>query len=308
MIALALRFDLYLHYLRKSKTVDGKLEKATYIQVTGGWGERFWVGRSAAGDLQAKAFPKPYFKAGLLGYALGMIMTLLVMQISEHAQPALLYLVPGVLVALWGTAAVRGDLEAMWKYTEDKDADEKNGFSKREDSKAMPDIEEKKKKKKQEPKEPQQDKNNDVQTGFSDGIGDVTRATGVAGDEELATIAEDQDGTSDSADAPETPSESTTESENASGTEASSHSKEGKDLGRKAAKTLEKEERNCRHLLSFSIDFPPSRSSIGQSESKSSMSTSDDRGVKEKNSSKEKVKGIANPADGEPPGKRRRVK
>jgi minor histocompatibility antigen H13 len=123
MIALALRFDLYLHYLGKSKTVKGKLEKAAYIPVTGGWGERFWVGRSeAAPDLQAKAFPKTYFKAGLVGYSLGMIVTLLVMHISEHGQPALLYLVPGVLGALWGTAAWKGDLDHMWNYTEDKEA------------------------------------------------------------------------------------------------------------------------------------------------------------------------------------------
>ncbi len=48
-----------------------------------------------------------------------MLVTLFVMQIYKHAQPALLYLVPGVLVAVWGTALARGELKLMWEYTED---------------------------------------------------------------------------------------------------------------------------------------------------------------------------------------------
>lgn len=127
MIAHALRFDLYLHYLKQSKTVDGKLEKATYLPVSGAWGERFWVGRSVAGpDLRAKAFPKTYFRASLVGYSVSLIVTLLAMQISQRGQPALLYLVPGVLSALWGTAAMRGELDQMWNYTEDEEAAKPN--------------------------------------------------------------------------------------------------------------------------------------------------------------------------------------
>ncbi len=311
MIALALRFDLYLHYERKLKTVEGKLEKATYIPVTGGWGERFWVGRFAAGDLQAKAFPKPYFKTGLLGYALGMIVTLLVMQISEHAQPALLYLVPGVLVTLWGTAAVRGDLQAMWRYTEDKDADERNDLSKKK-SKDMRSIEQekepKKEPKKRGSKETRQAEDSAEQAGLNDGTGDVIKSRGSAGDAELASTDEDKDGTSDTADALKTPSESTAESETTSDTEAGSHSEEGKHVGQKAAKTLEKEEQSCRHLVSFSIDFPTSRISTEQSGPRKSVSEGDDAGVGMKKSSNRTVREKATLADGEPPGKRRRVK
>jgi minor histocompatibility antigen H13 len=62
------------------------------------------------------------------------------MVIFNHAQPALLWLVPSVLGSLWGTAVVRGELKLMWEFTEateeetpetgDKDKDEKKDESK----------------------------------------------------------------------------------------------------------------------------------------------------------------------------------
>jgi minor histocompatibility antigen H13 len=141
MIAFALRLDLYLFYLRQQKRAategkegqgsevsdgsDYKTQKAKYFTATGGWGERFWTnGNLQPAELKAKSFPKTYFHASLLGYLLGMISTLVVMQVAEHAQPALLYLVPGVLTSLWGTALVKGDLKLMWEYTEDSEEDQ----------------------------------------------------------------------------------------------------------------------------------------------------------------------------------------
>jgi minor histocompatibility antigen H13 len=140
MIAFALRFDLYLFYLRQQKQVttedneeqgsdvsdgsDHNTKKAKYYTATGGWGERFWTnGNIDTAELKAKRFPKPYFHASLVGYLMGMISTLVVMQVAEHAQPALLYLVPGVLTSLWGTAFVKGDLKLMWEYTEASEED-----------------------------------------------------------------------------------------------------------------------------------------------------------------------------------------
>ena len=151
MIAFALRYDLYIFYLRQVKEKEtgkeaesaevstdptSKFVKAKYISAAGGWGERLWTSRKfESAELKAKHFPKPYFYASLVGYVLGMIMTLVVMQIAEHAQPALLYLVPGVLISLWGTAMVKGDLKLMWEYSEaaeEEDAKEKE--SKENDS------------------------------------------------------------------------------------------------------------------------------------------------------------------------------
>lgn len=149
MIGFALRFDLYLFYLRKQtrrdidttvETPDSAnpntstkqtetfiMEKDKWYPATGAWGERFWSSRQAivtSDRYHGIIFPKTYFHAALIGYVVGMLVTLGVMQIFHHAQPALLYLVPGVLGALWGTAFVKGDIGTLWTYTE---AEEEEG-------------------------------------------------------------------------------------------------------------------------------------------------------------------------------------
>ena len=48
------------------------------------------------------------------------------MLITRQGQPALFYLVPALLVATWGRAAVMGDLKGMWAYTEDGVLDTKD--------------------------------------------------------------------------------------------------------------------------------------------------------------------------------------
>ena len=114
----------------KSET---SVTKALWHSATGNWGERFWTGKllvQANGQrTEGGIFPKTYFHASLCGYVLGMLVTLGVMQIASHAQPALLYLVPGVLGSLWGTALVRGELKEMWEYTEavEEDGDKPKG-------------------------------------------------------------------------------------------------------------------------------------------------------------------------------------
>jgi minor histocompatibility antigen H13 len=135
-MALALRFDLYLHYLRKQRaslglpTIPGGRAQqvfigAPYVDATGKWGERFWTRASksevTAGD--AARFSKFYFKASIVGYIIAMIVTTIIMHIFRHGQPALLYLVPAELIALWGTALVRGEVSLMWGYTEDGSID-----------------------------------------------------------------------------------------------------------------------------------------------------------------------------------------
>ncbi|RKF59352.1 putative intramembrane protease C25B8.17 [Golovinomyces cichoracearum] len=135
MIALALRFDLYLHYYKKQKPVasnqgSGKNEviKSEYIEPTGVWGERFWTSSLESKTLyntvaDGARFNKVYFWAGIISYVVGLILTLMVLHLSNHAQPALLYLVPTVLIGLWGTALIKGDITLMWKYNEDIDSE-----------------------------------------------------------------------------------------------------------------------------------------------------------------------------------------
>jgi minor histocompatibility antigen H13 len=151
MLAFALRFDLYLHYLRKGSpgktpqhdTAAQDPTKPVYVNARGQWGERFWTNsRSRSEGIRATRFPKPYFYATIVGYLVGMITTVVVMQVAAHAQPALLYLVPGVLISLWGTALVKGEFRLLWQYSElPEDQDKKGGENKDgKDEKEKPTI------------------------------------------------------------------------------------------------------------------------------------------------------------------------
>ena len=160
MIGLALRFDLFLYYRNKAiKKAQAALEdahtKPQYQRATGSWGERFWAPPVAPPQVEilppyhdARAFSKVYFKASVVGYLVGMVVTLLAMQYSNHAQPALLYLVPGVLISLWGTAFIRGETKLMWEFSdaeeEDEDEDEDDKKDEKAEKKEEPADEEKK--------------------------------------------------------------------------------------------------------------------------------------------------------------------
>lgn len=167
MIGLALRFDLFMLYLKKqtkkgsgsssikkststvgneSQTPDEKpvsehIIKVHYQPVAEGWGDRLWTSRLFSSRtmkyVPRGVFPKPYFHASLFGYLAGMVATLSAMQIMEHAQPALLYLVPGVLSSMWLTGWARGEIKEMWNFsdmTEDEEDAEKR--KKEEEEKA----------------------------------------------------------------------------------------------------------------------------------------------------------------------------
>ncbi|KAI4679252.1 hypothetical protein J4E81_010505 [Alternaria sp. BMP 2799] len=139
MIGLALRFDLYLFYLRRQKRVSATTEgaedtvvKAEFTPLAGRWSDHFWthslMGRplweSAAPQENEKeeapfTFPKMYFNASLVGYVGGLVATFAALHLMNHAQPALLWLVPGVLLSLWTTALIRGEIALMWQYSEE---------------------------------------------------------------------------------------------------------------------------------------------------------------------------------------------
>ncbi|KAF3054822.1 Intramembrane protease 2 [Daldinia childiae] len=148
-VGLCLRFDLYMYYYRQQKFVPVELKsedessgrivtnmetqrmviKTDYLNPQGQWGDWFWstkfgkLSTNATPVLKAAAFPKPYFYAALTGYLLAMVVTLVMLLVYRHAQPALLYLVPGVVFAAWITGLFRGELREMWGYTEDGSLD-----------------------------------------------------------------------------------------------------------------------------------------------------------------------------------------
>lgn len=150
MIGLALRFDLFLFYLRKQRRIETDsqngapiIQKPKYFSLAGRWSDHFWThslfGRPlyyTSNDSKPEppfTFPKTYFKASIVGYVIGMLTTLGVMHVWGHAQPALLYLVPGVLISLWGTALVRGELSLMWEFSEAVEEDEEDGEKSKND-------------------------------------------------------------------------------------------------------------------------------------------------------------------------------
>lgn len=144
VMGLALRFDLWAHYLRLQKkitpsaekivgtdgttTPDPILYKAQFDAPSKYWSSRWWTGKAPGSNIiphiYSGTFNKPYFTASLIGYIIGLITTLGVMQVWQHAQPALLYLVPGVLGSLFLTGLFRGELKLMWEFTEEDLDDE----------------------------------------------------------------------------------------------------------------------------------------------------------------------------------------
>ena len=60
-----------------------------------------------------------YFKVAMVSYGFGLAITLVVMTVFQAAQPALLWIVPSVLGAVLGAAAVRGELKEVFEWEED---------------------------------------------------------------------------------------------------------------------------------------------------------------------------------------------
>lgn len=91
-VALMLRFDITRHWEKiKSKT-----------------------------DVQYNLKNFKYFLMTLLGYSIGIFVTLFVMYYFQKAQPALLYLVPGCLIFSLLPAFVFGDFNKLWEFDEEK--------------------------------------------------------------------------------------------------------------------------------------------------------------------------------------------
>jgi len=76
---------------------------------------------------QKAAFPKPYFRAVLLAYVLGLITTMTVMHVFHAAQPALLYLSPACILSFVITAGLRGELREAWSWNDDPENKPKDG-------------------------------------------------------------------------------------------------------------------------------------------------------------------------------------
>jgi minor histocompatibility antigen H13 len=65
------------------------------------------------------SFKKPYFTSCSIGYFIGIAVTLWVMYAFEHAQPALLYLVPGCLLSVLACALWRRELGMLFRFKDE---------------------------------------------------------------------------------------------------------------------------------------------------------------------------------------------
>ena len=110
-VALMLRFDIYLYKKAKKDIAKFGFKNMKYFLVT------------------------------FIFYNLGIVITLCSMYFFNHAQPALLYLVPCTLISSSFTALINGDIKTLWKFNEEKineeedDDDEEEEEVEKEDKK-----------------------------------------------------------------------------------------------------------------------------------------------------------------------------
>jgi minor histocompatibility antigen H13 len=78
----------------------------------------FWVALLLRYDV-GHGFATAYFQTVFWAYVAGLVTTIGVMNFFKAAQPALLYIVPAVLLAVAGYAALRGEVAKLWHWHED---------------------------------------------------------------------------------------------------------------------------------------------------------------------------------------------
>ncbi|XP_074602043.1 signal peptide peptidase [Brevipalpus obovatus] len=72
-------------------------------------------------DVSLKKRGYTYFYTSLIAYFLGLVLTVFIMTVFNHAQPALLYLVPACILSPLSVAFLKGDLKTMFKYEDHKE-------------------------------------------------------------------------------------------------------------------------------------------------------------------------------------------
>jgi minor histocompatibility antigen H13 len=78
----------------------------------------FWVALMLRYDVQHK-METSYFRTVFVAYTVGLGTTIWMMNYFKAAQPALLYIVPAILLAVFGHAAIRGEVKKLWDWHEE---------------------------------------------------------------------------------------------------------------------------------------------------------------------------------------------
>lgn len=67
----------------------------------------------------ARAIPRPYYIWGMVWYTLGLALTMVAMHTSQRGQPALLYIVPCVILGTLAVAKVRGEVGDLFRFDDE---------------------------------------------------------------------------------------------------------------------------------------------------------------------------------------------
>jgi len=108
LLALALKFDVdsFLEQVRpKSQSTPVEKQSSAESPVV----------------KPVENIPTPVFTGALIGYALGIILTIAGMTLMKHAQPALLYLVPTCSLGVLIPVIMEGKFKAFWQYNAEKE-------------------------------------------------------------------------------------------------------------------------------------------------------------------------------------------
>jgi minor histocompatibility antigen H13 len=74
-------------------------------------------------DMSTQGKNRVYFYTSFVAYILGLGGCIVVMHVFKHAQPALLYIVPSILIIPLGLALIKGDIKQMFSYRDHEDFD-----------------------------------------------------------------------------------------------------------------------------------------------------------------------------------------
>lgn len=90
-------------------------------------------------DMSTQGKNRVYFYTSFVAYILGLGGCIVVMHVFKHAQPALLYIVPSILIIPLGLALIKGDIKQMFAYRDhEEDSDLNTSTSTEKSDKTTP--------------------------------------------------------------------------------------------------------------------------------------------------------------------------
>lgn len=98
------------------QTIFGSHEKKSLLGLGDIVIPGFFVAQTLVFSVEYAKRGTYYFTVAMIAYVLSLVHTMVVMVVFNHAQPALLYIVPWLLISTVASAAVKGDLRQLWEY------------------------------------------------------------------------------------------------------------------------------------------------------------------------------------------------